>query len=93
MKSERIRYRVISPEVLDSVQTFNHPTNGAQYKIRLNSLETTWYILDANTELVAISGYFKTKAKGQIAAKKALEALGVVFENGRRNRIKVAQVA
>lgn len=84
--SNRIRYRNISDNVLQSVQTFQHATNGGNYIVRMSFPETKWFILDAVTEAEAASGWFTKKNLAQLAIRKALKDLGIVLGSETRKR-------
>jgi hypothetical protein len=86
--SERIRYKKLSETIMESVRVFSHPTNGAQYKIRLNMSEPMWYVLDANTEIVAASGRNLNKNKAQLEVRNALRELGVEISTEKRNEYR-----
>jgi hypothetical protein len=70
--------------VSTSVRTFQHPTNGAQYKVKLEG--TNWFILDAATNLVAATGSHPNKNKAQLQVRAALESLGVEMVTDTRKR-------
>lgn len=75
----RIRYRKTRQEgVLESVQRYQHPTNGARYKVMLNMPEHQWLVVDEQSDLVAASGLRVHPHKMKIDAREALEALGIV---------------
>jgi hypothetical protein len=80
----RIRYRKLDETTQQSIQTFRHPTNGGQYIIRISP--DMWRILDAETEVVAISGYNLKKHSNLIKIKEGLRTLGVELPTERRER-------
>ena len=88
--TKRIRYKRVNKEgtVLQSIQTFFHPYNGAQYVTRINTTESKWYILDANTEMVAAEGSGPTLEELQFGAKKALVNKGISLHPEKRKRNK-----
>ena len=86
---ERIRYRKTGEHTLESMQVLGHATNGARYRVRLNlANENQWLVVDAETDLVAASGFAKNRAAAQKSARKALSELGISVDMGRRNRTK-----
>lgn len=74
----RIRYRKTrEPQLLESVQRFSHPTNGARYKVLLNMKESQWMVVDDKSDLVAASGLRAKHHKMKIDARDALKKLGI----------------
>lgn len=87
METKRIRYRRVNETTLESTQTFTHPTNGAQYVVRLDS--ANWSVVDPNTDLVASSGSLTpVKHQNLKLVKSALRDLGVILHTERRVRVK-----
>lgn len=83
----RIRYKQITETTKQSIQTFGHPTNGAQYIVRLTP--EMWMVLDAETEVPATTGYVKNKAEDLKSVKRALLDLGINLPIERRKpRVK-----
>lgn len=69
-----------------SVRKYDHPTNGAQYKIVINEKEFQWLVIDSTCDLVAATGRNANVIKCKREAKKALEALGINFQSEVGNR-------
>lgn len=83
----RIRYRKTRTEgTLESVRRYQHPTNGARYKILIVLPEHKWMIVDDNSELIAASGLRVHRHKLKIDVREALEKLGVVLETDSRSK-------
>lgn len=85
--SLRIRYFDLAEAgKFQSVKMFQHPTNGARYKIFLNTVENEWVVVDDVSDIVAASGRNVNLSKMKQAAKEALVQLGCQFESeaGRR---------
>lgn len=82
--SDRIRYRKVNDNTLESTQTFQHSTNGAQYKVRLNATEGRWSVLDAVTELTAASGANAKRNRAQLEVREALKSLGIELNTEKR---------
>lgn len=76
--SSRIRYTQ-NGNRLESVKTFNHPTNGARYRVILEEASGTWYVVDAEGGTVAAKGQETSFHKVKKAAKTALQNLGITF--------------
>jgi hypothetical protein len=74
----RIRYSK-NGNRLESVKTFNHPTNGARYRVVLDQDAGAWYVVDAEGGEVAAKGQETSFHKVKKAAKKGLETLGILF--------------
>jgi hypothetical protein len=88
--SERIRYKNING-TLESVQVLKHPTNGAQYIIRIvppNAENTAfqWMILDNESEIIAVSGKNNKKHITLKEIRVALKELGVIVAVGSRKK-------
>lgn len=81
----RIRYEK-NGNRLESVKTFNHPTNGARYKVLLDESSSSWYVVDAEGGAVAKTGQEASFHKVKKAAKAALEALGIEFSAEARTK-------
>ncbi len=84
MPTQRIRYKKIGTG-LESIQTFSHPYNGAQYIVRLDA--TMWYVLDAHSEMVAISGHRTKKHEDLRMVKETLRGLGITLGTEKRARL------
>lgn len=85
MATTRIRYSKTNQDgLLQSVQKFQHPTNGARYKVMLNLTESQWLIIDDVTDIPVATGHHKDQHKMKLAAKKALTGLGVAFQTEAR---------
>lgn len=87
----KIKYRAVSDQLKESIQTLHHPYNGAQYIVLLTTTE--WLIVDAaNNSLVASRGPASVNEKGRhshstlIGVKTGLRALGIVLPTETRRR-------
>lgn len=81
----RIRYvKTQVKNVFESMRTYQHPNNGARYRVILNLNEHQWLIIDYVSELVAASGRVVHPVKLKLQARLALEKLGVVLDNDSR---------
>jgi hypothetical protein len=63
------------------MRTYQHPTNGARYRVSLNTKEHQWMVIDYVSELIASSGRITHPVKLRLQARKGLEKLGVVLDN------------
>lgn len=80
MNNTRIRYGKTNQDgLLQSVQKFQHPTNGARFKVLLNLTNHQWQVVDDVTDTPAATGYHNNNHKMKLDAKKALSQLGIVF--------------
>lgn len=87
----RIRYKNN-----ESVQTFRHSTNGAEYKVILDYDENmsepevlAYQIVDAETRLAAAEGKAKDHHELLKEVKKSLQSLGIDFDKETRKRLKL----
>lgn len=81
----RIRY--VADEtgnVLRSVKDFQHPDNGARYSVTLNKTNNTFFIRDEMGDALVTGGSGANLHQTKIAAKKALEKLGISFATEKR---------
>ena len=79
--SLRIRYEEKTEGFYQSIKKFQHPTNGARYKIFLNLTDNEWQVVDDVTDIVSASGRDINLARMKKAAKEALTLLGVEFKS------------
>lgn len=88
---ERIRYRKTDDGTLISIQTFRHPTNGAEYSVAIaqdeKGLVVTIYEVHT-TMVAALEETTRNKLQAQKRAKKMLEGLGIDMPMERRARRK-----
>lgn len=86
--SERIRYRIASQNLWESIQTFDHATNGASYKVLLAKGNDTYkyQVVETGSELIAASGLNVNLQQLKKEARKALAQLGVELSRGTRER-------
>lgn len=83
----RIRYtKSQDKQLLTSSNVFHHPTNGARYRVNVSLVKLTWSIVDDASQLVAVEGTGKHPHKLKIAAREALEGLGIVLNREERDR-------
>lgn len=87
--SSRIRYfKTNQSSVIQSVKTFQHPTNGARYKVRINEGELEYHVIEDMSDTVSASGRAANLHQVKIKAKNALQELGIEFEREEsRNRL------
>lgn len=79
--SLRVRYTTLAEEgKFQSVKMFQHPTNGARYKVFLNTVDNEWMVVDDISDITAVSGRDVNLSRMKKAAKQALVELGVEFE-------------
>lgn len=79
----RIRY-VKNGNRFESQKTYNHPTNGARYKVLLDESNNSWYVVDAEGGAVAKTGQENSFHKVKKAAKAGLASLGIDFSTEER---------
>lgn len=90
--STRIRYVYTNePSVMESKQRFIHPTDGSQYKVKLNEGEKTFEIIEDLTGAVVSQGKGVNFHQTKINAKNALVALGIVFSEEARKTEQTQQ--
>lgn len=83
----RIRYVKLGEHGgFQTTRMYNHPTNGARYKVWLNTMENEWQVIDDVSELVSVSGRDVNLGRMKKAAKEALIVLGIEFETETGNR-------
>jgi hypothetical protein len=79
--SVRIRYfETNEPGIIQSVKMFQHPTNGARYKVRINEKELEYHVIEDMSDTVSASGRAANLHQVKIKAKKTLQELGIEFE-------------
>ena len=88
MNSQRIRYKKLADDVLESVQTFQHKSQANHYKVRLNTKEMRLYVLDVVTELPEVTDTAWTLHQLKKKVKAALVSLGIEFSDETRKRVK-----
>jgi hypothetical protein len=87
--SFRIKYRSNGqPNQLESIRRFTHATNGARYKVLLNTETKSFSIVDDVVDVVVKDGVANDHQKLLIAVKTALVQLGV--ELPKEERVKRA---
>lgn len=79
---ERIRYSKKEDGSLVSVQTFQHPSNGASYKSIIEG--TGWKIEDTHTKLIADQRVSIIRAISKKEVREALIKLGIVLSTEKR---------
>lgn len=80
----RIRYiKTAHPDVLKSARALSNAAR-REFGCYLNISALTWQITELPTNASIVSGASTSVHKAKIAAKKALEDLGVVFEKENR---------
>ncbi len=82
--SERIRYRKVSEFKLESVRSFSHPSNGATYKVLIDTTEPLWEIVETGCDIVAASGRNAKLPDAQLEIRAALGALEIVLSTEKR---------
>lgn len=88
--SIRIRYAKTAQEhLLLSTKKFSHPTNGAVYKVFINTQELSYTIIEAGSNLKVAEGRASVMHRVKKAAKEAIEKLGIVFVEEKRDRVSV----
>lgn len=87
----RIRYGKPVDGVSVSVKTFQHPTNGARYKIFLNDLERLFWITEELSGLKVADGRAVNMHQVKIKAKLSLEKLGITFSKEEEREVKSRQ--
>lgn len=85
--SERIRYEATNIEKTQwkSVKAYQHPTNGARFRILVDKIESKWTILDEVGERVASTGHKTHEVKLLKDAREGLEQLGVTLHTEKRS--------
>lgn len=71
---------------LKSVNTFQHPTNGAKFRVYINSQNNSYKIVDELVDFVVQSGISISKHKVLINAKAALESCGIKLDKDVRSK-------
>lgn len=82
--SERIRYRKLSDNSLESYQTFTHPVNGAEYSVKLDKQALKYSIVEVGSNLTAKEGTGENLPKVQRLIRQDLTDLGVNLHRGSR---------
>lgn len=91
--STRIRYTKAKDGVSETVKRFQHPTNGARYKVVLNQNDFSFSIVETLSETEVDFGKACNMHEVKKKAKKKLEGLGIEFEGEERDvKEKVQQV-
>lgn len=90
--NNRIRYRKRNDGLLESVLSFTHEDLGAKYRVLLNPTELSYAIVEDRTQRVFNNGRAVSMHYVKIAAKKALENLGIKFKQPERRKRNVAVV-
>jgi len=81
----RIKYRATGePNTLQSIKRFAHPTNGARFKILLNTDKLEYSVVDEVVNVVVATGESKSPHKLRIDVKNALVALGIELQKEER---------
>lgn len=84
--NQRIRYELLSQDVINSVKTFPHPKDGSVYRIQINKADNRWIIIETGCELIAASGCGVNLRRMKLEVKRALLKLGVEFGKETRKR-------
>lgn len=82
-----MRVRFVKTDVegmLRSTRTFNHPTNGGRYFVKLNTLDNSFEIVDDAAQKVVSSGVGGTPHGVKIMIRKELALLGL--DNGEKEK-------
>lgn len=86
--STRIRYKKTSDDnVVQSVKTFQHPSNGARYKVRINTQELEYFVIEDTADVLVSQGRAVNLHQVKMKSKKALEELGIPFTEEDRTRL------
>lgn len=89
MANVRVRYSKTNQNgLLQSVQKFQHPTNGQRFKVLLNTTDNQWTVIDDVTDIPVVSGHQKDLHRMKAEVKKALATLGIAFEAESRKTLK-----
>lgn len=85
---ERIRYKKLDNGTLESIRTYSHTHNGAQYKVLITPSTSSWSVVDAETKTVAATGVGTTLSSMQSAAREALSVLEVGLTTEKRKEYR-----
>jgi hypothetical protein len=90
--SERIRYRKVNDIQVESIQEFEHPTNGAKYKVIITTAQTQpgslscFEIFEIGSNLIVNRGGYAKLPALQKEVRTALDKLGILLSKGTRSR-------
>lgn len=89
--STRIRYfETSTPGTIQSVKTFQHPTNGARYKVLISESEREFQVIEDMSNTVAATGRATNLHQVKIKAKAKLQELGIEFDEVEK-RVRTAK--
>lgn len=85
----RIRYfNTNEPSVIQSVKTYQHPNNGARYKVKINRESLQFFVVEDMSDTIVATGRAVNLHQVKIKAKRILKELGISFED--EERLKTA---
>jgi hypothetical protein len=77
----RIRYfNTNEPTIIQSVKTYQHPNNGARYKVKIDKEKLQYFVVEDMSETIVATGRAVNLHQVKIKAKKMLVELGISFE-------------
>lgn len=83
--AKRIRYKKTKySHVIESLNKYQHPSDGSRYLIRIDKKELRYYVIEDNSEIIVATAGATSPHKLKLKAKKILESLGISFEDESR---------
>lgn len=87
----RIRYEKTSRSGISSSVKVFKTVDGKEVRVFVNDITKAYGILDLSNDQILLSGVHSSMHKTKIAAKKALESLGVTFDKeNRKEEVEVS---